>query len=311
MSIDRQKVRFVSGNDECVAWHYPGTNGGCVIMAGAVAAPKEPATDRFARRFHEAGFTVLAFDYRHLGESGGTPRQVVRIGEQLGDWHAAIEFASGLPEVDSRRLALWGHSLSGGHVLHVAAHHSAVAAVIAQSPHADGFAISRNASRHQKPFAMLRLTGRAILDTAAGLFGRPPLLIPLVAEPGTVAALTTPDALDMPHALDPENVYPDWQQTIAAASAVRSGFYRPGRHAARVRCPLLVIACDHDRSALTEPGVRVAEKAPRAELVRLPGGHYATYSDAFEATVAAELSFLQRHVLDSRPAESITTSGQD
>ena len=29
----RQKVRFSSGGTECAAWFYPGTNGGCVIMA--------------------------------------------------------------------------------------------------------------------------------------------------------------------------------------------------------------------------------------------------------------------------------------
>ena len=36
---------------------------------------------------------MLAFDYRRLGESGGQPRQIVRMGEQHADWHAAIQFA--------------------------------------------------------------------------------------------------------------------------------------------------------------------------------------------------------------------------
>jgi uncharacterized protein len=29
----REKVRFASGATECVAWHYPGDNGACVVMA--------------------------------------------------------------------------------------------------------------------------------------------------------------------------------------------------------------------------------------------------------------------------------------
>ncbi len=66
VSVEREKVRFISGDTECAAWHYPGTNGACVIMAGGGAVTKEPATDPFAKRFHHAGFTVLAFDYRHL-----------------------------------------------------------------------------------------------------------------------------------------------------------------------------------------------------------------------------------------------------
>src|SRR5436305_11506788 len=84
--MERQKIRFASGDTECAAWHYPGTNGACVVMTGGFAVTKEPGTDMFARRFADAGFTVLAFDYRHLGESGGHPRQVQRVGEQLADW---------------------------------------------------------------------------------------------------------------------------------------------------------------------------------------------------------------------------------
>jgi uncharacterized protein len=105
MSREREKVHFASGGTRCAAWHYPGSNGGCVIMAGGFAVTKEPGTDPFAKRFHEAGFAVLAFDYRGLGESDGQPRQVAPIGGQLADWQAAIEFARTLPGVDPARLA--------------------------------------------------------------------------------------------------------------------------------------------------------------------------------------------------------------
>src|SRR5687767_12184597 len=104
----REAVSFESGGSTCVAWHYPGTNGGCVVMAGGFAVPKEPGTDLFAARFHSAGFSVLAFDYRHLGESGGQPRQVVRVGEQLDDWDAAIAFARTLPGIEPAKLGIWG-----------------------------------------------------------------------------------------------------------------------------------------------------------------------------------------------------------
>src|SRR5256714_13287247 len=73
-SMERQKIRFASGDTECAAWHYPGTNGGCVVMAGGFGVTKEPGTDLFARRVAEAGVSVLAFDYPHPGESGGGPR---------------------------------------------------------------------------------------------------------------------------------------------------------------------------------------------------------------------------------------------
>jgi uncharacterized protein len=293
----RQKVHFRSGDTTCAAWHYPGTNGGCVIMAGGTAVTKEPGTDRFARRFHEDGFTVLAFDFRRLGESGGEPRQIVRIGEQLADWDAAIAFARRLPEVDAGKVAIWGFSLAGGHAFRVAARHPDLAAAIAQTPLADGQAAAPNAMRHTTPLAFLRLTGRGVLDAVGGLFGREPLLVPLVGEPGAVASLSTPDALDGDRALNPDNRYPDWQQTVSARSALGIGFYRPGRAASRVRCPLLVVVCDDDRSALAAPAVRAAQRAPRGEVVRLPGGHYEPFLDGHEEAVASELSFLRRHLL--------------
>ena len=300
----REKVRFAVGGTECAAWHYPGTNGACIIMAGGFAVTKEPGTDQFAARFHEAGYSVLAFDYRHLGESGGQPRQVVRVREQTEDWSAAIGFAAGLPGVDPARLAIWAFSASGGCVFGLAARDPRLAAAIAQTPNADNLAASRNAARYQKPLAMLRFTGRGVLDAAGGLAGRPPRMVPLGGAPGTVALLTTPDSRDSGAALNPGGRYPDWQQAVAARSALRLAFWRPGRLAARVRCPLLVVVCDQDRSALAEPAVRAARRAPGAELVRLPGGHYAPFLDAHKQAVAAELSFLRRHLLavDSVPA---------
>jgi uncharacterized protein len=303
MSVNREKVRFASGDTECAAWHYPGSNGACVVMAGGFAVTKEPATDMFAKRFCEAGFAVLAFDYRRLGESGGLPRQVVRVREQLADWQAAIGFAATLPGVDPARLAVWGFSASGGHVFPVAARNPELAAAIAQTPNADGPAAARNAARHQKPLAVLRFTGRGALDAIGGLAGRQPRLVPLTGDPGTVALLTTPDSLDGGSALNPDNSYPDWLQAVAARSALRIGLYRPGRYASRVRCPLLVVVCDQDQSALAGPAVSVARRAPRAELVHLAGGHYAPFLDAHEQAVEAELAFLRAHLLDQVRAD--------
>jgi pimeloyl-ACP methyl ester carboxylesterase len=298
VSVKRDKVRFVSGDTECAAWHYPGTNGACVIVAAGGGVTKEPGTDAFARRFNDAGFAVLAFDYRYLGESGGRPRQVVRVKEQLADWQAAMAFASILPGVDPARLAVWGFSLSGGHVFSVAARNPRLAAAIAQTPNADGLAATRNATRHQRPLAMLRLTGRGVLDALGGLVGRRPLLVPLAGEPGTVALLTTPDSVDAGRALNPGNRYPEWQQEIAARSMFGIGSFRPGRDAPRVRCALLVLVCDQDQTALAGPAVAAANRAPRGELVRMPGGHYEPFLGGHERAVEAELSFLRRHLLE-------------
>jgi pimeloyl-ACP methyl ester carboxylesterase len=126
--------------------------------------------------------------------------------------------------------------------------------------------------------------------------------------------LTTPDGQDGSRALDPDGRYPDWRQEVAARSALRLSFYRPGRYASRVRCPLLVLACDQDQSVLAGPAVRAASRAPRAELVRMPGGHYEPFLGGHERAVEAELSFLRRHLLGEsaggRPAAAAESAGR-
>ncbi len=304
-SIRRQKVYFVSGDTECAAWHYPGTNGACVIMAGGLAVSKEPGTDLFAERFNHAGFAVLAFDYRRFGESGGRPRQVMRINEQHSDWQAAISFARTLPGIDPKQIAIWGFSLSGGHIFPVAVRNPELAAAIAHSPLVDGQAAMPNAMRHTTLSGLLRLIARGLLDAVGGRINRAPLLVPLAGDPATVAVLTTPDSLNGARALNPDNMYPHWQQEVAARSALRIGFYRPVRCASRVQVPLLVLAHDDDGAAPVGPAIRAAQRAPRGELVRLPGGHYAGYMGGHEQAVEVQLSFLERHLLGrSQPRPS-------
>jgi pimeloyl-ACP methyl ester carboxylesterase len=63
-----------------------------------------------------------------------------------------------------------------------------------------------------------------------------------------------------------------------------------------VQCPLLVLVCDQDQTALAKPAVRAAGRAPHAELVRLPGGHYEPFLGGHDQAVEAELSFLRRHL---------------
>ena len=299
IAANREKVRFASDDTELAAWHYPGTNGACVIMAAGGAVNKEPGTDPFAKPFNDDGFTVLAFDYRRFGESGGHPRQIITMKEQLADWQAAIAFAATLPGVSTHRIAVWGFSLSGGHIFTVAARNPGLASAIAQTPLADGPVAARAAARHQKPLAALRTTTRGVLDALGGLLGRPALLVPLAGRPGTVAMLTTPDSQDDDRALNPGNAYPEWRQEVAARSALAIGLYRPGRDAAAVRCPLLVVVCDQDQVALPGPAIAAATRAPAAELVRLPGGHYEPFLDGHQQAVNAEIAFLRQHLLGS------------
>jgi alpha/beta superfamily hydrolase len=296
----REAITFRSGTDDCAAWHYQGSNGACVVMAGGAGVTKEPATDRFAARFHAAGYSVLAFDYRHIGESGGSPRQVVRIPEQLADWEAALDCAASLAEVEASKIAGWGFSLAAGHLLRLAARapdQRRLAAVIAQAPLADGVVSSPRALGHETPGVLARFPLIALRDVARGLAGREPLVVPLAGPRGAVAMLTTPDASDGDGALNPGNRYPEWEQTIAARSVVPIALYRPGRAASRISCPLLAVISTGDQTVLAAPALKAARRAPAGEILQIDGAHYAAFLDQHETVVAAELDFLRRHLL--------------
>lgn len=297
----RSAVTFQSGGDECAGWFYPGANGACIVMATGAAVTKEPGADRFARHFQAAGYGVVSFDYRRFGASGGRPRQVLRLGDQVADLRAAVRFAATLPGVDPDRLVAWGFSLGGGHVFR-AAPDLPLAAAIVQTPFADGMASTRNALRHETLGVILGFPFVALADLAGAALRRSPRLVPLAGARGETAMLTTPDARDGARALDPEGSYPTWVQAVAARSVLPLGAYRPGRRAGAITCPLLVVVADDDQSVLAEPAVRAARSAPDAELVRVPGGHYAPFLDAHEAVVGAELDFLARRLAPRRAA---------
>ena len=139
--MKRLDVEFASERDTCAAWLYvPDGNGpfAAVVLAHGWTGVREQRLDAYAARFADAGLAALVFDYRHFGASSGQPRQLLDIKRQLADWAAAVSFARSRAEIDSARIAVWGTSFSGGHVVETAARDPQIAAVVAQAPFADG-----------------------------------------------------------------------------------------------------------------------------------------------------------------------------
>ena len=94
---EREDLTFPSGEDTCAAWLYrPDGAAGpvpCVVMAHGFTATRGDRLPAYAERFAAAGLAVLLFDYRHFGDSTGTPRQLLDIGRQQADYRAAVAFA--------------------------------------------------------------------------------------------------------------------------------------------------------------------------------------------------------------------------
>jgi cephalosporin-C deacetylase-like acetyl esterase len=125
LNAQRKDVSFKVKDTSLRAWLYLPEDRSvpvpCIIMGHGLGATKNTGLDSYAIRFWEAGFGVLAFDFRHLGKSDGEPRQLVWIPKQKEDYLAAIEYVRSLQEINPERIALWGTSLSGGHVIVTAA----------------------------------------------------------------------------------------------------------------------------------------------------------------------------------------------
>ncbi len=287
----RADLRFESDGGSCAAWLYPAAApaAACIVMAHGFGGVREARLNAYAERFQAAGHAVLVFDYRHFGASSGDPRQLISIRRQLADWRAAVAFARSLDGVDPARIALWGTSYSGGHVLEIAAADPGIAAAVSQVPFMDGLATARASG----PREALRLTAAGLRDALRAATRRSPHYVPIVGQPGELAAMTAPGAEAGCQALFPPD-FP-WCNEVAARVLLATALYRPGRRAPRVRCPLLVQVADHDAITPPAPATRAAQRAPRGELRSYLGDHFDLYfGDRFELAVADQLDFLER-----------------
>jgi pimeloyl-ACP methyl ester carboxylesterase len=294
--IERTKESFESGGVELVGYfHHRGRatgRGPCVVMGHGFSGTQDRLFDN-AARFAEAGLAALTFDYRNFGESGGQPRQLVSIEGQLEDWRAAIRFARTLEGVDPERIALWGSSLGGGHVVCVAAEDPRIAAVVAQIPF-NGFP---RRVEGRSTLDTLKLLWAMGADAVRGILGRPPHYIPMVGNPGEVAVTATPQAQEHIAAMSGESRDTLWRNEVAPRALFAMMRYRPGEEAHRLGMPVLVCVAERDLETPEEFSRQIAERAPRGELRRYPVSHFDFYRDPVRQRILADqIDFLRTHL---------------
>lgn len=292
-----EQHQFTSDTAVCAADLYlPADATGmlpCVVMGHGFSATKDSfALPQYARRFADAGYAVLAFDYRHFGLSEGQPRQLVHSGRQREDWRAAIAYARQLEQVDPQRIVLWGSSFSGGHVLALAADDPEIAAVIAQVPAIDPV---KGAGTETAPVGVqLRLLLSAVRDALHGLLRRQPVLIPVVAPHGQAAAMTEPEANKL--LVSPLVVDTTWRNEFAPRIAFAMPRYVTGT-AERLTMPVLFCVAQHDVQTSPQFTLDIADAALKAETRIYPVGHFGLYHGAgFAKAVADQIDFLSRHL---------------
>jgi predicted acyl esterase len=114
-----------------------------VVMGGGWCYVKELIMPEYAEHFLGVGCAALIFDYRHFGESDGSPRQHIDPWKQIADYRSVVDAISYREDLgawcDPERIGIWGISYSGGHVLAVGALDWRVKCIVSQIPVIEGW----------------------------------------------------------------------------------------------------------------------------------------------------------------------------
>ena len=282
--MNRDDVRI----GDLAAWVYrpDAPNGTCVVMAHGFSLTRHDGLEPFAEAFARAGATVVCFDHRYLGDSGGEPRQRFRATAQLADWRAAIDYARRLAGVD--RIVLWGYSFSGGHCATTAARDGRLAAVMLLCPFLDG--IDRVRATPLKVIGWI--TPRALADAA----GRH-TTIPVTGPPGSLAAMPLAGEGDGFAAVVGDGS--PWRNEISPAVFLTVAAHRPWARAARLAMPVWVGEGERDITVSPKGIRKLIDRAPDATLLRYDADHFTVFvPPVLDQIIADQLAFLrERHLL--------------
>jgi hypothetical protein len=300
------------------AWHVtPSTEPPwpTVVLSHGWGAVKEMNLDYFAAAFADAGLASVVFDHRGFGASEG-PRWDVDPAAQVADYGAVLSWAEGRQGTDRDRLAIWGTSFSGGHVLEVAAAEERVRATVAQVPTISG---SENTRRRHDDASMAALRKRFAVEREALDRGESPSYVPVVpadrdlgsepdlahweaAPPETLPDSSTAEYEDAEQAQFygemPEERRRTWRNRVTLRSIERYAEYEPGRSmAAAASRPLLVIVAADDTITPTDLTLEtVRATGPGVEVESVPGGHYNVYSTFREQLASRAARFFSENL---------------
>lgn len=218
-----------------------------VVVDGPLTSVKEQAQGNHARALAERGFITLAFDHRHFGESGGTPRQFESPPRKIADIRAALDFLAAHDAVDPTRLAALGVCAGAGYM----------AGAVADEPRVRAFATVAGFFHDN---AMQRRWMGAGYDAAVagGQAARERFeatgeveSIPAVADGDPNCAMPLAEAFA--YYGTPRGAVPNYTNAFAVMSREHTLPYDAQAHAARIAAPTLIV---HGEKALAPPLAR-------------------------------------------------------
>jgi len=271
-----------------------------VVMAHGFAAQKDFALEKFAEIFVKNKYAVFLFDYRTFGGSEGEPMNLVSPTMHLEDWESALDFVvTKIKNIDSKNIAIWGSSFSGGHVIVTAAksqHKNRIKAVLSQVPYLRSTsALMNRVSSYVGLKQMTLLSFFALVDITREWMGLSRYYVPVYGKPENLAILCSPSSDEGYSSMVPQNPRGGWQNKCPASIAITILFYNPYTFAPDVKAPILMIGDIQDELC---PIDDVKELANNMHLTLLETnlGHFSPYLDNFDEIGKTQLEFLRKHV---------------
>lgn len=316
-SIQVEDIFFSSHGENCHAWLYTKQTGTAttnedeeqtgnpivlppvVLMAHGFGTQKDIGLDRYATKFVQEGFAVFMFDYRNFGASSGRPRNLVSPKRHLEDYHAALDFLESSPtlkqKINTSKIALWGTSFSGGHVLEIAsrrAYDNNIIGVVAQTPHLSGRAAAMKSIKKRGLAKMARLALAAVQDVARDFVGLPPVVSKLIGTHSSLAMMAV-DPADLTRYLErqPEQRLGGWINQIPARALLQVRFYNPIDTLAikEIKVPVMMVGASLDELCPPDLIKEASSMIPGSKLILREGSHFQIYDPENSKVVADEM----------------------
>lgn len=284
IAVNREDRLIETGNGSIAGWLYRprgAASGVGVVMANGLSLHREHVLPEYAEAFASAGHHVLLFDFRCLGASAGSPRQLVDPRAQRADYLTAARHAAKVPGIE--RLVLWGYSYSGRHVLELGARYRALAGILAVAP-----MISLAATTRGQPLGnLMRLSLAGLRDQYRSIRGRSTLTVAAADDEG-VSVVRSAGALAGFTSLTADGT---WPNELAARFTLRNWPNLWPLRADRILAPSLLAIGQRDSIAPPVVARRAADRMPRGVRAEYPADHFGLLTRADVLT--DQLSFLR------------------
>jgi len=302
-----QKSTFYFNGIACAATlHLPADSReaprASILMVHGWGGVQLALTSSFINRFVAAGFAVMEFDYPGWGASAGWPRQDINPWTRVKVANAALAHLKSQPMVDPYKVALWGTSFGGGHVVDLAAEHPELLGALVQVPMLDGLA----AVRAVPFFRLLKFCVYALADL---LKPGAPIHIPTLADPGKFGTMDRDRAWDALQ-IGTAAAGIRYDNRVTARSLLTMGPYRPWKRLAKVGVPMLIIGATRDTVA-PFVAAKIKQVGNQAlQVVEVDADHFDPYFEPFfPDVVGRQLAFLESLLGAKRENMAVHASG--